>query len=81
MAMTIKLSSVINTSAFFFFLLLFIHNYCRITITFYGLHAARMNSFMGLNQGVNSCLSLYNNIAVFISWLSLEVDYFCLLIS
>ena len=40
------------------------------------LDAAGMNSFMGLDQVVNSCLSVYNNIVVFSSWLSLETDYF-----
>ena len=51
-----------------------------MTITFYGLHAAGMNSFTGLDQGVNRCLSLYDNIVVLSSWLSLEADYFCLII-
>ena len=77
--MAIKLSLVINTSAFFY-QLLFIHNYRRMTITFYGLDAAGMNSFMGLDQGVNSCLSLKHNIVVLSFWLSLEVDYFCFII-
>ena len=43
----------------FFYQMFFIHNYHRMTIPFYGLHAAGMNSFMGLDQDVNSCLSLY----------------------
>ena len=75
--MAIKLSTVINTSAFFC-RLLFIHNYPRLVIVFYGLHAAGMNSFMNLDPGVNICLSLYNNIAVHCSWLLLEADYFML---
>ena len=49
-----------------------------MTITFYGFDAAGMNSFMGLDQGVNSCISLYNTIAVLCSWLSLEAGYFLL---
>ena len=49
--MAIKLSTVINTSAFFC-QLLFIYNCSRMTITFNG-DAAGMNSFMGLDQGVN----------------------------
>ena len=80
--MAMKLSMVINTSAFFY-QLLFIHNYCRMTITFYGLDlmlSTWMNSFMGLDQGVNSCLSLYHNIVVLSFQLSLEVDYFCFII-
>ena len=49
MAVAIKLSLGIITSAFFC-QLLFIHNYNRMTITFYGLDAARINSLMGLDQ-------------------------------
>ena len=52
MATMYKLITEINASAFFC-QLLFIHNYNRMTITFYGLGAARINSFMGLDQGVN----------------------------
>ena len=73
MAKAIELLAEINTSAFFY-QLLFIHNYRRMNI-FYGLDAAGMKSFMGLDQGVNSCLSLYHNIEVLSFWLSLEVDY------
>ena len=81
MTMAIKFSTVRNTSAFFC-QLLFIHiNYRRMIITFYGLVAAGMNSFMSLYQGVNSYLSLVCNKAVLSSWLSLEVDYFRLIIS
>ena len=58
MVMIIKVSSVINTSAFFDQLLI-IHNSCRMAITFYGLDTAGRNSFLGLDQGVNSCLSLH----------------------
>ena len=79
-AMAIKLSMMINTSAFFS-QMLFIHNYRRMTITFYGLDAAGMNSFMGLDQGVSICLSLYNITGVLSPWLSLEADYICLIIS
>ena len=71
MAMATKLSTVINISAFFY-QLLFIHNYPRMSITFYGLHAVGMNSVMGLEQGVNIRLLLYNNRVVLSSWLSLE---------
>ena len=39
MAMVIKSSTVINTSAVFY-QLLFIHIYRRMTITFFGLHVA-----------------------------------------
>ena len=52
-----------------------------MTITFYGLDAAGMNSFMGLDQAVSSCLSFYSSIVVLSSWLSLVVDYFCLIVS
>ena len=78
MTMAIKLSTGINTSVFFFFFLFvccffsqlfFVHNDSRMTITFYGLDAARMNNFMCLDQ------------AVLIFWLSFEVDFICLIIS
>ena len=44
-----------------------------MTITFYGPDAAGMNSFMCLDQGVNRFLSLYNNIVVLSSWLSMVI--------
>ena len=74
MAMAIKLSTVISTSAFFY-QLLFIHH--RMTITFYGLDAAGVNSFMGLSRSVTSCLSMYNTTAVLSSRPSIVADYFC----
>ena len=78
--MAIKLSTVfIDTSALFYHLL-FIHNYHRMTMIFCGFHAVGRNNYMGLDQGVNNCLLLYSNIAVLSFWLSLEVDYFCLII-
>ena len=58
MAMAVKLSTVISASAFFY-QLLFTHNYRRMIITFYVLDDAVMNGFMGLDQSVNSRLSLY----------------------
>ena len=67
--------TAINILTYFFCDLLFIHNYYRMTITFYDLDAAGIHSFMDLDQGVNSCLLLYSNIAVLSSWLSLEADY------
>ena len=76
--MAIKLSAVINTSAFLC-QLLFINTYCRMNITLYCLNTAGMNSFMGLYQGVNNCLSMYNYIAVLRSWISLDVDNIYLL--
>ena len=81
MAMAIKLSTVINTYAFFC-QLFFVYNNRRMTIAFYSLDATGMNMFMGLDQGVNSCLSLYKNIhvAVLSSLFSLEVGYFCLIL-
>ena len=51
-----------------------------MTIEFEGLNTARINCFMGLDQGVNICLSLYQNITVLSVLLSLEADYFCLTI-
>ena len=56
--MAITLSTVINTV--FFCQLRFIKNYLRMIIPFHGLGVAGINSFMGLDQGVNSCVSLYN---------------------
>ena len=47
----------------------------------YGHHAAGINNFIGSDRSVNSCLSLYNHIAVLSSWLSLEVGYFWLIVS
>ena len=61
--------------------LLFIHIDRRMIRTLYGLDAAINNSFIGLTQGVNNCLSLYNNMAVLSFGFSLEVDYFGLIIS
>ena len=69
MAMFINLSTLTNTSDFFY-QLLFIHNYHRITLIFYGINSSGRNSFMGLDQGVNSCLSLYYNMPVLSFWLS-----------
>ena len=70
--MAIKLSTMINTKAVFLHSL-FIDNYRRMTITFYGPDAAGMKSFMCLDQGVNSFLSLYNNIVVLSSWLLMVI--------
>ena len=79
MAMAKSIPTVTNTSAFFCHLF-FIHNYRKMTITFYGFDASGKNSFMGMDLSVKGCLSLYNNIAVLSSWLSLVADYICLII-
>ena len=52
-----------------------------MTKAFNGLDAAGMNFIMGLDQGVNSCLSLYHDIAALNSLLSLDFDHVCLVIS
>ena len=77
MAIAIKLSTEIKTSAFCY-QLLFIHDYRRMTITLYGLDTAGRNWFMDLDYGIDNYLSLYHNIAVQSVWLSLEAEYFCL---
>ena len=59
-------------TVYFFYQLLFINNYRSVTITFYGHDAAGMNSFMGLDQDVKSCISLYHNILVLSCWPLLE---------
>ena len=76
MAMAIELSMVIKTSAFFH-QLLFFYNYHRMTIGINGLDTNGINCCMGLDQVINSCLSLYHNIAVLSFWHSLDADYFC----